>query len=247
MTDPSAPSSPAPLGLFARIIGVITSPKATFQNIVAAPRPAGVLFVVATVITIGSIAPQFTEKGRQAAVDMQVQTLERFGQTVTPEMREQIEAGSRSVPRKAFGIVMAFIMLPIIALFFAAVYWAVFNTVMGGTATYKQVLAIVTHAQVIGALGVIVGLPIVLMSGKVSAFGPFNLGALAPMLEPGSTLAIFLGSIGFFSLWSFIVSGIGLGVLYRRSGRNIAIALIIVYLLLMYGITSVFGSFMSGM
>ncbi len=61
---------------------------------------------------------------------------------------------------------------------------------MGGMATFKQVLAIVTHSQVIGALGLVAALPIyILGSGAMTMSGPFNLGALAPMLEEGSTLA----------------------------------------------------------
>jgi hypothetical protein len=62
MTDSVGATPPAPLGLMTRIIGVITSPKATFQNVVAAPRPAAVLFIAA-VIALASVAPQFTDAG----------------------------------------------------------------------------------------------------------------------------------------------------------------------------------------
>lgn len=248
MTEPaSAAPSAQPLGLIPRMIGVITSPKATFANVVAFPRPVGILFIIAAIIAIGGSIPQFTEAGRQASIAMQERTLERFGQTVTPEVHEGIVAGAQSMPRRVFGLAAAFIVLPIFSLLFAALYWAVFNTVLGGMATFKQVLAIVTHSQVIGALGVLAGLPINLMKGTFSVSGPFNLGALAPMLEEGSTLATFLGSISVFSLWAFIVTGIGLGVLYRRSARNIAIALIVVYSLFMYGVSSLFGSFMGAL
>ena len=113
---------------------------------------------------------------------------------------------------------------------FAALYWVAFNTVMGGTASFKQVLAIVSHSQVISALGIVAGLPIQLMQTKMTMGGPFNLGALAPMLEEGSTLATFLGGISVFSLWGLVVTAIGLGVLYRRNSRNIAITLIAVFL-----------------
>jgi hypothetical protein len=50
MTETTTTSSTQPLSLIARIIGVITSPKATFENVVAIPKPAGVLLVVALVI-----------------------------------------------------------------------------------------------------------------------------------------------------------------------------------------------------
>lgn len=243
MTDSATPETTAPLPLLSRIIGVITSPKATFQNIVAAPRPVGVLFLVATVIGLGSLAPQFTEKGRAGAIEVQKRFIERMGRTVTPEMEAQMEESSRSVPRRVVSLLGTYIVLPIIALVFAAIYWVAFNTVMGGTGTFKQVLAIVTHSQVIGALGMIVALPIILSTGKMSMAGPFNLGALAPMLEEGSRLATFLGSISIFSLWSFVVTGIGLGVLYKRNGRNISLVIIAVYLIFMFAVASVISSF----
>jgi hypothetical protein len=244
MTEAVSAPDVKPLGLLSRIIGIVTAPTATFADVVRVPRPAGVLFVVAAVIAIASVAPQFTEAGRQAALDMQVRSVQQFGVEVTPEAYARMEEGSRSVPRRLFGVAGAFIGLPIMSLLFAAIYWAAFNTILGGTATFKQVLAIVTHSQVIGALGVLVGVPIQMMSGKISMAGPFNLGALAPMLEEGSKLANYLGSISFFGLWGFVVTGIGLGVLYKRSGLYIAIAIIIAYLAIMYGVSSLFGSFM---
>jgi hypothetical protein len=130
------------------------------------------------------------------------------------------------------------------ALIFAAIYWAAFNTVLGGMASFKQVLAVITHSQVIGALGMVAALPIALTTGKMTPTGPFNLGALAPGLEAGTTLAAFLGSISVFSLWGLVVTAIGLGVLYRRNSTNIAITIIAIFLLIMFGVASVWGKFM---
>ena len=242
MTEPS--ETTAPLSLVSRIIGVITAPKATFQNIVAAPRPVGVLLVVALLMSLGQMIPQLTEAGRKSALEQQVKMIERFGQTVTPEAYQKMEERANSPVTHVIGLVAAMIILPVVVLFFAAIYWAIFNTIMGGTAAFKQVLAIVTHSQVIAVLGMLLGLPIQLMRGQVSFTGPFNLGALAPMLEEGSKMATVLGAIDVFRIWAAIVTGIGLGVLYKRSGRNIAIALVLVYLLLTIGLASAFSSFM---
>ena len=131
-----------------------------------------------------------------------------------------------------------------LALLFAAVYWAVFNAALGGTASFKQVLAVETHAQVIGALGIVAALPITLMKGMTSMTGPFNLGALLPMLPEGSALATFLSSVSVFTLWQIVVVGIGLGVLYLRKSRNIIITLLVVYLIIMFAVSSLFSAFM---
>jgi hypothetical protein len=234
------------MSLLSRIVGVITSPRATFENVVAAPRPFGVLLIVALVIGIGSSIPQFTEAGRQAALDAQVKAMEGFGMTVTPEAYEKLEAQSRSIPLKIVGVVSTFVFLPLWSLLLTAVLWAAFNAILGGTGTFKQVLAIVTHSQVIEAVGLVIGLPIQLMRSTMTMAGPFNLRALAPWLEEGSKLGAFLGSISVFNVWGIIVTAIGLSVLYRRNARNIAIVLLVVFLLVMYGFSSLFGSIMGG-
>jgi hypothetical protein len=241
MTDSATPETTAPLPLLSRIIGVITSPRATFQNIVAAPRPVGVLFLVATIIGLASIAPQFTEKGRAATLETQISTMERFGGPVTPEVRQRLEERSQNVPLRFIGLLGTYVILPVMALLFAAIYWAAFNVVLGGTASFKQVLAIITHSQVVGALGILAGLPIVLSTGKMTMAGPFNLGALAPMLEEGSKIASWLGSINIFTLWALVLTAIGLAVLYKRNSRNIAITLIVIYLIVMFGVASIFS------
>ena len=229
----SDPSSPAPqMGLPARAIGVITAPRATFERIVADPRPIGILFVVAIVIGLATGLPQMTEAGRQATLDAQIRQTEQWtGQPVGPEQVARLEQISQY--NAYFAIIGTFVMLPVISLLLTAVYWALFNAILGGTASFKQVLAVVTHAQVIGALGAVIGVPIQIMQGTMTTAGPFNLGALAPMLEEGSGLATFLGSISVFSIWGVFATAIGLAVLYRRKTAPIFITLLALFLAIM--------------
>jgi hypothetical protein len=228
-------SSPAPVqdkGLIARAIGIVTAPGETFRTVVAYPRPALMLLLVAAVISLASALPQFTERGRLAALEMQIQQTEQFV-TVTPEMAQVME--QRSHYNKYIAMVSTFVGLPVVTLFFTALFWAVFNAILGGTATFKQVLGVVTHSQVIGALGAALAAPVQLATGQMTAAGPFHLGALLPMLEPGTFLANFLGSLGVFQIWGTIVTAIGLGVLYNRKPRNIAITLLVITALLAGG------------
>ena len=57
MTDVAAAQPQPSPGLFARAIGVITSPKATFEQIVKNPKPVAILFLVALVIAISAALP----------------------------------------------------------------------------------------------------------------------------------------------------------------------------------------------
>jgi hypothetical protein len=108
----------------------------------------------------------------------------------------------------------------------------VFNAIMGGTATFKQALGVVAHGQMIPALGALLAAPVQYVQGTWTQAGPFNLGVLLPMLEPGGFLATFLGSIGFFTLWQLVVTAIGLGILYGRRTAPIAIGLTVAYLII---------------
>ena len=231
MTETATPAA-APLGMFARMVGMVTSPKATFQDIVANPRPFGILFVMALVIGIGSAVPMFTEAGQNAVLDMQMRAAESGGQTLTPEQRARFDTFKPFMA--PFTIVTTVIMIPIITLFMTALYWAAFNVVLGGSASFKQVLSTVSHSQVIPALGILAGIPFMLNQPTMSMAGPFNLGALMPWLEAGSRLAKFMGNLGVFGLWGVLVNAIGLGVLYRRKTVGIFIALLIIYLGFVY-------------
>ena len=93
-TATSGPT-PAPANVFARFIGIITSPKATFQVVVAHPRWFGMLVLTTLLITLCTAGPQFTESGRQAALDQQVRAMENFGMKITDEVYTQMEARSR--------------------------------------------------------------------------------------------------------------------------------------------------------
>jgi len=228
------------MGLFARAMGVITSPRATFETIVAKPRPVGALFLVALLTGIAAGVPQFSDAGRQATLTAQVETNERFmGRAMTDEEYSRAERFSHYGAYLA--IAGTFVALPIFSLIFTGLYWVAFNTVLGGAGSFKQVLAIVTHSGMTGALGAVLGAPIQLMQGKVTQGGPFNLGALAPFLDERSPLAILLGFTSIFTLWGLVVTAIGLSVLYRRKTLTIAISLIVVYFVIAYTLTSMFA------
>jgi len=239
MTESTMPVPPDE-GVLARAIGILTSPRRTFEGVVQNPSPAAILFLVTVVIAPATSLPQFTERGRQASLDMQVQQIEKFtGQPVTDEQYAQME--NRMKYSVYFTPVAIFIITPIFMLIFAGLYWAVFNTILGGTAAFKQVLGIITHSSVITALGVALGAVVMYFKGTASAMGPFNLGALVPMLDEKSFPVQFLSFIDPFRVWSIIVTSIGLGVLYKRKSGNIATALLLIYALFAAGYAAFFG------
>jgi hypothetical protein len=202
----------------------------------------GILLVVTLIMALFTGGAQFTETGRQAALDMNVQMMERLGRPVTDEMYAALEQQAR------FGaywtLISQLIFMPLVALFFAGLYWGIFNLMFGGSATFKQVLAVVTHSMVIMALGAAISVPVQLAQGQMTIAGPFNLSVLVPMLDENSFITRFLSGINLFTIWQTVVVAIGLGVLYRRQTAPIAIALLVLYGVLVAVGVSLFSMFM---
>jgi hypothetical protein len=222
------------MNLFARFIGMITAPKATFQNVVAHPRILGMLLITTVIIAFAAALPMTTEAGKQAALDQQVSQLEAFGMTVSDDQYEGMRKGMRIAPyTTAISILVA---SPIVVAILAGILFAVFNAAMGGEATYKQVYAVLVHAGVISAAGQLFVGPFNYLRGAMS--NPTTLGALLPMFDDTSFIGKLAGMIDFFIVWWVIVLAIGLAVLYRRRTQPIAMTLFGIYALIAVGVAA---------
>ena len=228
VTDSSTPDTTQLPGLLSRFIGMITSPTATYAHVVRKPKVAGILFLTALVIGLAQGLPMLTEKGRAAALEMQVQQMERFGWQVTDQMYQQMEQRSHSSFGAVSAMVGAMVGLPVWVVIVSVVLWVIFNAILGGTATFKHVMSVVSHAQVISAVGAAFAAPIMYARGVMST-GVANLGALLPMLDETSFIAKVLGMIDLFLVWWVIVLAIGLATLYKKKTASVATGLFIVY------------------
>ena len=227
-------------GVFARAIGIITSPKAMYEKIVQKPRVVGILALTALVMGGSQSAFMATERGQQAMVDMQMQQSEKFNKMFGREpSQEETDATyarlQKMAPIAKYTVFLNFFIgLPIGLLIGSAIFWAVFNAALGGTASFRQVMTVLAHSSVISSLTFIFGMIMAFARGSIST-SPANLGLLLPMLPEGSFFANFLGVIDIFSIWGTIVTSIGLGVLYKRNSRNIAITLFSIWFVIVAG------------
>jgi hypothetical protein len=239
-TIPPVDAPPLP-GLMARVIGVITSPGETFKHIVRTPKVAGALFVCSLAMALAAGLPQFTERGRAAAFEAQVEAFERMGMTVSDEMYAQLQARSQSNTAGYMTTVSTFVAMPVGSVFITAIMWAVFNTILGGLASFKHVMSVVVHSQIIMALSGLIAAPIMYARDQVSMSGIANLGGLVSFLDESSFLARFLGMIDLFFLWWLVVLAIGLATLYKRTTTGVATGLIATYVIFALAIASIFA------
>jgi len=131
---------------------------------------------------------------------------------------------------------------PIMTFIFAGIYFGVFNAMLGGDATYKQVLAVTTHAGAINVVQTLFVLPLNYV--RESAASATNLGVFVQsFLDETNFVARVLGMIDMFIVWNLIVTAIGLGVLYRRKTGPIFWSLMGVYVVIVLVIAGVMRAF----
>jgi len=185
-TSTLAPSAPAPAlpepgSLVARLVGVIFSPRATFAKLVPKAPWLGALAVVTLLTAGGQYAFLSTEVGQEAMVDQQIHQAElRNGGNINQQTIDTFE-GLKTKNRYIVAVSIL-IVGPIMTFVFAGIYFGVFNALLGGDASYKQVLAIVTHSGAVnvsppGRLPHLCGLMMPLV------FSHFSLGEKRPKIS----------------------------------------------------------------
>jgi hypothetical protein len=219
-----AVSTAAPKSLAARIVGVWFAPRATYADVARSPRWLGVVAVVAVLTGGATFAFLSTSVGEEAWIDAAVRQQEAFGRTLTDQQYERLQ---QIAPYARYLSLVTIVALPVACGMIAAILLGVFNAVLGGDATFRQVFAIVAHSTVLLPIAQVVGLPIAYAQGTLSS--ATNLGVFAPFLDENSFAARFLGAIDLVYIWWLVSLAIGLGVLYERRTAPIARSLLTAY------------------
>lgn len=222
-------------GLLARFLGVVVAPADTFRAVVTHPRPLGMLALVTVLSAVFAALPMTSEAGRDAALNAQVEGMESFGLTVSDAQYERMRRGMSAVPYTTFASILA--ISPIVTLVFAGILYVVFSAMLGGEATFRQLLAVTVHASVITALQQVFTGPLNYARGEVSS--ATNLAVLLPMIDDRSFLGRVLAMTDVFLIWYVLVLAIGLGVLYRRRTQPIAVGLYGVYAVIVLAVAAV--------
>lgn len=215
MTDQvaaGATAAPASSNVFARLAGVIFSPRETFAAIVAQPKWFGAMAVVTLTIAIAQYAFLSTQAGQDAMVDQQIRQTERWTGSVTQAQIDGIE--QRAPIGKYFALGATLIFVPVVSFVVSGILFGVFNAMLGGDATYKQVLAINSHAGAVSIVSTLFVVP--LNYFRESMTSATNLGVFVQFLDDTNFIARLLGWFDLFIMWSLFVTAIGLAVLYRR-------------------------------
>ena len=129
---------------------------------------------------------------------------------------------------------------PLVAFGIAGLLTLVFRWLRHGRGTFRQYLAVASHALLISALGTLVGLALRFATGDPAAQP--TVARLLSFAGPGLAGNGFLDGLNVFSLWMLVVLGVAVAALDGRSSPfRPAIALVTVYLLLAGASTLIAG------
>ena len=213
-------AAPEAKSLPARFVGVLVAPRATYAAVAAHPRWLGIFLTVFVISATASTGLLMTDVGRNAVLDQQM--------AARPMTQAQIDAMEKIAPYFVYlAPVFQLLGLAIGSLVIAGVAFAVFNAMLGGDATFKQVFAIVAHSGVVLATLSIFTTPLAYVRETLS--GTTNLAVFFPFLDETSFAAKLLGSIDLIVIWWLLSIAIGLGVLYRKRTGPIATTMFALY------------------
>jgi hypothetical protein len=219
----ASPGGPAPLSLGQRFIGVLTSPKSTFENVVSWPRWFGIFALTLGISLVFTTWFFWSDVGQQAFVD----------QLRTQNPAVAIEQAEGLAKIMKFVIPAAVPFIACIFLFGGAGLLLGVFAITGGSASYKQVLAVVAHASVASTLAQVVLTITNYLRGSMISIT--SLAGLGSAFDEHSFMAGFLGAIDLWWFWYFLVLAIGLGVLYRRRTAPIFMTFTAIYLVIALG------------
>lgn len=193
---------------------VFYRPAAVFTELKERPR------VLVPLVAVALLTLVFAVLVADIIVQLQVNS---------PQMQERMQGqpmtdGIKSIMKIwiIVGMVVVRMLVPVLAAALALLFG---NFVFAGRVQFKQLLSIMAYATVITSVGAILGLPIELP--KESIVPPFSLGILAADQGLESPLFALLSRIDLFNIFEFIVTGIGLSVVYNVTrGRGMLYALL---------------------
>jgi len=230
-----APAAPKEMGLMARVIGIITSPRETYAAVAAAPRWLTMAILIVLVVGGSQMWFQSTAIGRQATLDESIRRIEAFGVTVSDRMYEETRKAIMDPPAWRVGMTAGMMVVgpPIVWAVLAGLLFLVFGVFTGGRATFKQLYAVVVHSGVISTLGTLFLTPLNYFRESLSS--ATNLGVFMPFLPESSFLGRLVGMVDLLLVWWVTSLAIGVAVTYKRKTAGVAIVLFGVYAVIAIG------------
>jgi hypothetical protein len=204
VAEPQAAISP-----FGRIIGVLFSPKATFEDI--ARKPSWLLPVlISTILGIASTVVLNQRMDWRDYITQQIEKSPRAANMPAEQKQKQVDISAKVT------VYIVYVAGAIGSIGFAVIVGAVmmlaYNLLAGAGASFSQSLGIAAHSLVVGLVSTPIFLLVLLLrpKGSIDPENPVatNLAAFLPE-ESAKWLMTLCKSIDLFTIWILILIAIG--------------------------------------
>ncbi len=230
-TVPAEPAVIKPMSFTEKLTNVFTAPGELFDNVRDTPPTASNWLVPLAIFIVIAIAMQQIIFHNPALVD---QLKVQMTQKMEKQFDEQIKAGKMSPeeatrareqaesitnPASPFFIALTIgsllIFTPLVLFAIALVYWLMGKSIMKAQAPYMKVVEVIGLVLFIGILESIV--TTIMSVGLENLHATPSLGlAVLSDFSTDNKLHMLLSKVNVFTIWSLIVTSIGLGHLFRR-------------------------------
>ena len=210
------PYSTEPISFFQRMILVFTEPARAFAEIVTHPRWIGAFVIV---VLAGLVSTQ-------ASFPYIMETQERALQqnpNMTPEQTEMMMARfnpeketAQRIQMSLMAIVGGFLELLILA----GLFTFGCSFLLGGEASFKQVMAVTAHSFLVRVPRVLLLTPLILLKKSMSVSS--SLAVLVPFDQWMTPLGVLLLQVDIFKIWGIVLVITGLAAVYRFSKGKVA-------------------------
>jgi hypothetical protein len=222
MESSIAPSAPE-LNLVQRLIGTFTSPRKVFESLRERPRFLGAfLIIVILSVVIGVLITPYT-------INAQLDAMAERGTQTPPEAQARVEQTMKVTVPIFSGLGIAVVVFAL-----SGVYLFLANIVLGGSTTYRRVLAAVAHIGFVSIPSSIVKIPLMMAKGTVNV--QTSLAALLPADGDKGFLYHLLARTDIFELWMWglgiVAVSVMAGITTGKAARGVVGVWLILSLLL---------------
>lgn len=241
MSTLSEDSSSNDRGIVKRLIGVFFSPGATFATLRFDVKVSDWLVPLILVGVVSVISMHFAGPIVQEMSMAQMKANFEQNEQMSEAQREKAIANMDKMQN--IGRVATLVGAPIgiAAMLFVTsfILLLLVRVVLGGEATYKQVLAVNSYSALITIPASIVTVPLMLI--KESAYVQIGFGLLLPDSMAHTFLARLLFNLNFFSIWQYALVAIGLGIVAGVSTKKATIGVFVLFLIYAVGAAALQG------
>lgn len=242
-------------GVGSWIMGVFMDPRSTFSRIletVERPHPKDpsktkdmskwlIPVIITAIVGVGIslyTVPNFVAPMQADAIRESV--AERGGTVEQAEQAIQM-SGAMMMPMAIVGAIIGTFVI----VFAVAGVMHLLMKAVGGKGRFRNARAVVAWSMLVSTLGSLIKLP--LMMAKDSMFVETSPTLFFRSLEPSDRMYKFLSSFDIFTIWWIVLLVVGLAIGYRTSTSKSAIAVVVLWILIMLVATFMPGGFGASM